>query len=880
MLKRTDQLAQTTSVFIDVLREQQIRANVSTSPTSTQRPVIGNYASQIGIYDEFVGHDGQPRPHLRKFHDTLNSMGCDEFSRRWEQTQRTVQENGFAYSGHGAGNSKPRPWEVDPLPLLISASEWDDVSAALIQRARVLNLTLADLFGEQRLIKSGVLPRELLFNHPGFLRPCFGQSQPGGYLHFYAADLARGADGSWTVLADRTEAPSGLGYALENRIVISRMLPDVFAACQVKRLAPFFIAVQKMLRRLAPRHRENPYVVLLSHGPTSANFFEDAYLARYLGITLVEDGDLTVRSGQVLLKTLDGLVAVDVVLRRQNSSECDPLEMGAASVLGVAGLTHATRAAKVGIANALGSGLVESPAVTSFLPQLCRAIEGEELLMQSVPAWWCGQTEALSRVLDNLDDLTIHPAFRQRGHDGTTRERLTNSSTQELADVIRRDPGSYVAQQRVARSTMPVWGDDQLAPAHLALRAYVVWDGEDYTVLQGALARSSKSLEPLDISIRRGEGSKDVWILSDQPVERVSLLDAPDHSIVLKRIGGELPSRSADDILWLGRQMERAESVARLLRAAADRMSGETRATSAVELPLLLRCLADLGQIEPAYAVEPMKEQMPAIDRALPRIVFDRNQGTGLRSILDELYRLGTMVRDRVSQDTWRIIHRIDEGFQPKKRGTGNLSDLLAMTDQVIADLAALSGIVTDSMTRTHAFRFLELGRRLERSWQIIGLLRNFFVPMPKSHGPAFETILEVADSLMTYRSRYLSNLQFAAVVDLLLTDETNPRSLAYQFLKLADHVEKLPRIQMQPGYTAEQRAAMSLLHSIRQVDIHAVAEAHTLGQTEPFETLLSDWEELLPRLFDAISHRYLVHAVPAHQLSELSPQQIAAREE
>lgn len=844
---------------------------------ATSRPAIvdvfHDYAPPDGVFDELLAGSREIRSHAQPVVSSINQLGRDEFSRRWEQAQRLVYENGFTYGGYVTPKGKPRPWGLDAIPLVVSASEWHVVSAALRQRAKLLNLVLQDLFGPQKLLSNGVLPAELVFSHPGFLRAYHGQILPQScFLHFYAADLARAADGNWWVLADRTEAPSGLGYALENRVVISRMLPDVFHECQVQRLAPFFIAAQQALRNLAPAHRENPRVVLLSHGPTSVNYFEDAYLARYLGYTLVEGGDLAVRNGQVMLKTLGGLLPVDVILRRQNSNDCDPLELDPDSNLGIAGLTQAARTGRVAIANGLGSGLVESTAFMAFMPQLCQAMLGEDLLMPGVATYWCGQPAGLDYVLKHLDELTIHPAFRRRGKDGPTREALSALPPAKLAARIRRNPREYAAQEKVIRSTIPVWGAD-LQPAHVALRAYLVVSDDSYVVMPGALARISSSLDPLETSIRKGERSKDTWVLADGPVEHVTLLGEPGRAVELRRSGAELPSRAADNFYWLGRQLERADAYARLLRGAASRLTGETRSSSALEIPVLLRCLADQGQIEPGYAVDVMKTQLPPIERVLPSAVFDPTYPGCLRLVLDELFRLGSLVRDRVSLDTWRIIHRIDKRARPARRGIANLSDLLAMTHELINELAAFGGIIMESMTRTQAFRFLELGRRLERSLQVISLAKNCLIPMPNVAGPVFETVLEVADSLMTYRSRYLANLQLAAVLDLILTDETNPRSLAYQFVQLAEHVKQLPREKTQPGYTAEQRLAMTLLHSVRMVDIQAVAEAHSLGDYESLERLFAEWESQLPKLSEAISHRYLVHAGPAHQLADIQPQ-------
>jgi uncharacterized alpha-E superfamily protein len=576
----------------------------------------------------------------------------------------------------------------------------------------------------------------------------------------------------------------------------------------------------------------------------------------------------------VMLKTLGGLLPVDVIFRRQNSSGCDPLELDVDSRYGVAGLTQAVHAGNVTLANALGSGLVESPAFMAFMPQLAIAMLGEPLKMPGVATHWCGEPDGLQYVLEHLDALTVYPAFRRRGHDGSRQLQLNQMTTDALAAAIRKNPSQFAAKEKVARSTAPVWGPG-LQSAHVALRTYVTTSGETSVVMPGALTRVSTALDPLEMSIQKGERSKDAWVLADEPVANVALLQKPGNAISICRSGAELPSRAAENIFWLGRQLERADAAARLLRGAASRMDGETRFSSSVELPLLLRCLADQGYIEPGYAVPEMRERLPPIEQVLPKLVFAVDQPPSLRSVINELFRLGSVVRDRMSLDTWRIIRSIDEGFLSNPIGATSLFELLSLIDSLVTELSAFSGIVSDSMTRTQSYQFLELGRRIECSLQIIGIVKNFFMPLPEIQRPALETILEVADSLMTYRSRYMANLQLAPVLDLLLTDETNPRSLAFQLVRLSEQVEQLPRDRVQPGYTTEQRIAMSLTHSIKLLDIELVAESHCLGQYRTLEKLIAGWEKELKQLAEAISHRYFVHAASAYQLAFISPQAI-----
>lgn len=832
------------------------------SSISPRNPVFAGYLPAQGFYDELFEADGGVRHHAGPFVDTLNKLGRIELSHRWQQAQRLVHEKGFGHHGY-ANRAHRRPWDLDPLPLLIPEEQWAYVTRGLKQRATLLDMILRDVYGEQDCVKSGVLPAEVLYSHPGFHPAFCGQSPPENrYLHFYAADVARSPDGQWWVLGDRTEAPSGVGYALENRVVIARVWSDVFRRSQVKRLSSFFVEAKKTLQRIAPRHEENPRVVMLCDGPDQQNYFEAAYLARYLGYTLAEAGDLTVRDNRVMLKTLGGLKPVEVILRRRSSPELDPLELSN-DVAGIAGLMQAARDGHVAIANAMGSGLVESPIMMAFLPQLCQHFLGRELKMPGVATWWCGNPEHKDYVLSRLDELNVYPAFRERGR---VIPPLAEMPAEQLRQLIQTSPEKYVAQERVERSCAPIWRP--LEPAHLALRTYAVAAEDHYEVMQGALTRVSASLDPLDISLRNGEESKDTWILSDEPVDStVTLLGVLDRKLDLRRGGVEIPSRMADNLFWLGRQLERTESIARLLRSTVSRMTGETLGSEFTELPALLRCLAVHGQIEPGYALDGIRESLPPIEDALPAAVFDTGQQTCLRAIVDEFFRLASILRDRLSRDTWQIARRIDEGFRPRNHGETRLSDLLEMTDDLISDTCAWSGMVMESTTRTHAFRFLELGRRIERSMQILTLLRHFLFPLPEMPAPLLETVLEIADSSMTYRSRYLANLELAAVLDLLLTDESNPRSLAFQFSDIDRHVDRLPQMSIDRRLTTEQRLAKSLLHDVQMAEIESLSVPNQRGELKTLDALATRWQRQLPQLADAISHRFFMHTVPLQQL-------------
>ncbi|MCE9545537.1 MAG: circularly permuted type 2 ATP-grasp protein, partial [Planctomycetia bacterium] len=468
---------------------------------------------------------------------------------------------------------------------------------------------------------------------------------------------------------------------------------------------------------------------------------------------------------------------------------------------------------------------------------------------------------------------TIKRAFRQRGQELQFSQNLGAKSTADLVAMIRANPAAFIAQETVSRSSAPVWNDGAVQSSHIAVRAFLVASKDTYTVMPGGLARVSSSTDPLELSILSGEGSKDLWVLANQPISPVSLLDKPGQPVELRRSGAELPSRVADNLYWLGRHTERADATVRLLRAITLRLTDEGDPAGLSELPSLLRVLVEQGQIEPGFLVDGMREQLPTIEQMLPRCIFDETHHSNLRSVLSQMFRLASIVRDRMSVDTWRILCRIDEQFRPPSSGSLQLSDVLPLLSELIIELAAFHGMVMESMTRTQGWRFLDLGRRLERGMRTISLVKNALASRTNIPSSLLEAVLEIADSRMTYRSRYLANLQLGAVLDLLLTDETNPRSVAYQLVMLADHVEKLPRDRSQPTYAAEQRLAMHALHTMRMVDVQSLAERHAAGERYALQRLLENFEALLPQLSDAVSLKYLIHAGSPHQLDEIRPE-------
>ena len=825
--------------------------------------LFAGYSAPTGSYDETFAGDGEPRPHWRKVVQTLEDMGQGELAHCWQQARRMIHENGVTYNVYDDARGMERPWELDPLPWVIGPAEWACLEAALAQRARLLNAMLADVYGPQRLLAEGLLPPELVFAHPGFLRPCHGLTVPNDcYMHVYAADLARTPDGHWWVLADRAQSPAGSGYALENRQVLSSILPEALRDCQVQRLASYFAALRQTLHDVATRHRDNPRIVLLTPGPYNETYFEHAYLARYLGYTLVEGGDLAVRDERVYLKTLAGLQPVDVILRRLDDTFCDPLELNQASLLGTAGLLQAVRAGNVSVVNALGSGWLESAALMPFLPALCRRLLDEELALPSAPTWWCGDADSLAYVLDHVEELVVMPMRSGAGRDMVRGERLSRDERRKMVDMVRARPCEYAAQQHLPLSSLPVWNGVGVQPRQTVLRTYAVAARDTYKVMSGGLTRVSANDGPPVISMQSDSGSKDTWVLCEGEPDTLTLLPPAGQPIALRRSGYDFPSRAADNLFWIGRHSERAEGLVRLLRSLLIRLNDESGLKSSTAFPVLFRAAQTWGF---GHLTMPGNQPDDLASRAaaLFTILFDPQAAHSVRAILGTLHRVAATVRDYMTLESWRIITHLDEDFNrpPLANHVERLPDALALIDHTIMMLSAFSGLMEENMIRGPEWHFLDLGRRLERAAHTTGLLRSTLVDADDREGSILEALLEIGDSSITYRSRYLTTLQCVPVLDLLLTDDSNPRAVVYQLVRLADHVERLPRDRAMPSLSPAQRRVMAMLTRLRLAEVEVLCQIGRNGRRGHLETALAELQADFSGLSDTITHRYLSHA-------------------
>lgn len=798
-------------------------------------------------YCEAFTSPSQPRPHWQQLLSSLEEMGSEKLQKYHARAKHMRHEDGATINPFDESTQQGSAWDLDLIPLPISATEWRDIEAGLIQRAGLLEKILADTYGPQQLLKSGQLPAELVFANPNFLHCCHNIRPPGDrFLKFYTADLYRAEDGRFRVFRDYASNPAGLGYALENRIVISRVFSRLYHKTRILRLAPYFRSFQHAISGRASLNKEEPGIVLLSPGPDSHIYFEHALLSRYLGYPLVEAQDLTVRNGKVFLKKLDGLEPVEAVFRHVSDQGSDPFALRRATANGVAGLIQVCREKNIELVNPIGSGFLETPALPLFLPTLCKELLGEDLRLHNHPTWWCGNVEDLDYVSANLSHLTLGSALDRQAEIDLTGKDMAR---------IKSSPASYMAAAPVRPATVPAWGNSGAYSSYSLLRLFVCATANGFSVMPGGLAIIAPDIETLTSNCPERQRSKDIWVLSEGPVEKFSLMEADGTVGEFKR-SSDLPSRVADHLLWLGRYLERAEGFIIVLRSIYRRISGEDRPEDIPELLFLLKILREKNIVKtPNDAPHILTSQ--ELYSHLNDALYRRDRLDSVVSILNQLQKTARKVRDRLSLDSSRIINHLEDLTKSPSQ------DPLEFLDETLFALNAFSGQAMESMTRSLGWRFLDMGRRIERA---IHQTKLIIITLPLVRSGCkniLEALLEISDSTMTYRSRYRSAFQLAPVLDLLLADENNPKSLAFQFSQLADHVKLLPRQSERSYAYPEERIALKMLTAVRLLDLTVLQYGEEEAQNETLTTFLLSMSEYLTMFSQEITAHYLTR-IPA----------------
>lgn len=827
------------------------------------------YSGSAMTDEVFCGQE-HAAEHWQTLLGSLKTMGSLALAKRSVKAQRILRDDGATYNIYDDSQNPARTWDLDLVPSLIRSEEWSAIESGLLERAELLDALLKDIYGERELIRHGVIPPEAIFAHRGFLRSSHGIDMPGEQnLIIHATDMVRSQSGEMCVLTDRTQAPSGMGYALENRTVMSRVLPSLFRESQVHRLAPFFQRFRSKLTSLSDT-QDQPRVVLLTPGVHNETYFEHAYLANYLGFMLVQSGDLVVRNGFVWMKSLEGLSRVDVILRRVDDWFCDPVELRNDSQLGVPGLLEVVRAGRVSIANPLGAGILENPVLLRYMPEIGKALLGREPRLASVGTYWAGDEGDLKYIESHLDELVIKPCFRGSGERSVLARELSAEAKAKLLNTIREKPWSYVAQECLIPPHLPTFDGSALVPRPGILRTFAVAGDTSFTLMPGGLTRVGTEEGSFLISGQVGSQSKDTWVIASEPeggTEETKVRDSVPFQSDAQLIS--LPSRVVENLFWFGRYAERSEASLRILRTVFMLLNGEER-ISETSRRQLLRTVTEVTATFPGFK-EADETLFAEPENELLLVAKDPNRVGSVYFSLNAMLRSADDSKELLSSDTLRVINDIRDALETLDE---NLQGGLGLApeealDPLVTALMALSGLSQESMIRGIGWQFMEIGRRLERGMQTISIMENLLTQdvSENDENVLYQALLQSVEALVSYRRRYRASVNIRQVLELVLLDESNPRSLLFQCMQLREQVCKLPRTKSSSyELSPEERSVIECETTVR---LSALDEICSKPEQTPerLKAHLEKLNALLANTSNLVSRKYFEHRVGPQQL-------------
>jgi uncharacterized circularly permuted ATP-grasp superfamily protein/uncharacterized alpha-E superfamily protein len=817
--------------------------------------------------DECFGLDGEVKEHWKRLLKNIDTLSTQELKVRQQDLLKLLEENGVTYNVYGDPDGLNRPWLVDTLPLIISAPEWRVLERGMKQRVQVLNLLLEDIYGEKRLLKEGILPPELIYGHSGFLRPVDNLRLPGkNQLILYAADLSRGPNGKVWVLRDRTQAPSGMGYALENRSALSRVLPELFREHKVNKLGGYFNAMMKSFLDIAPQGKEQPRIVVLTPGPRNETYFEHAILASFMGFTLAQGEDLIVRSGYVWIKTVEGLEKVDVILRRVDDSFCDPLELREDSHLGVPGLLEVIRKGNVAVVNPLGSSILENTGLMAFMHNIFQYFLKEDPIFPMVATWWCGQKREMDYVIEHLDELVIKKIDRAIGSDTVIGHQLSKMQKDDLIRKIKAQPFLYAGQEAVNLTTSPVFTRGKLEPRYTVMRTFLVASGGDYQIMQGGLTRCSPEKGSLIVSNQEGGISKDTWVEVPVKDKGSSLLKEPE----LRR-NDVLPSRTAENLFWVGRYSQRVVRTSRFIRIVLRNLSQTKYAENYQEPEVIKALLKTVGQLTSTkFFAEHEEATMEERLQQLHKILCDHEVSGGTMSTVNYLLKAMYAVRDKWTVDNWRIIDEIENVKRKiavlKPEDTRHVFSLLELLNTSLLSFLEMN---RQSMYRGDGWILYRIGQLIE---EVSLELQQYqtLLTVPSDEGTEFqllETLLVSNQSLSNYRAVYRTYFDVAPALDLLFVNKKNPISILAQLEQLLKYVEELPQRENAGEISA---IAFELYSKVRLLNINSLNMINKeSGKRENLFKTCDQLSSLINSLSTKINAVYFSHSVYAKQGSD-----------
>lgn len=783
------------------------------------------------------------------------------------ELQRRHRENGLAFGSTIKRKAGYRPWNLDLIPQMMAGPDWKALERGLQQRARLKSALLKDLYGEQRVLHEGIIPAKSVFAHNGFIESAVGIPIPDG-MPMYSADVSRSPSGDWYVADEICQAPNGIGYALENRLILSGVLSSLYRHSRVRRMAEYF----KHMRNVLFQHVDsNARCVILGYGASHHYHFEQAYLSKYLGYTLVQINDLTVRGKHVWLKTVDGMQRVDIIFRFIDDVDIDPLAGDSSNTQGVPGLLHAVREGSLTVVNPIGAAAVENPAFNAWLPELCQFFLNEPIELLGTPTYWLGNEQHQQWVESHFNDLLIR--------DIDTRSQLqdpalmTDKDISALKNNIAKEPERFIAQERIGRSSTPTLINDTIEPRQLTMRMYLMSKGDSYRVMPGGLGLLDMQVGGGRRNIREMESSKDIWVVSDKSVPHDTLLDKKKNNAAFRIVDGELPSSVAESLFWLGRYAERVESTARVLLAVCMHLRSDERFqnqdSAATSLEALLKSTTKVTGTLPGFVGDGASKKILNPNAELMSLLTDSEKTGSLPNTLESLNYSAATVRDRLSSDMLRVINSLEDYHDelqalqqhPSLLESIALNSAIDKLNALLVSLAAFSGLTRENMTQGDGWRFLQIGKRIERASQTSALLSTVFSQY-QDNNYALEDLLSVLCSVMTYRSRYRTLIESFLVLHLLVSDETNPRSLGFQLKNLEEEIQLLPG-RRKPDYQEPAlRTATEGLARTRLIDPVSLVQQDSQSQ-QKLNLFLSAIKKVPDDIANAISAQYFTHTEP-----------------
>lgn len=837
--------------------------------TTTLGSWTQDYFTSTSLIDEAFEQNGHLRDHWKRLLINAENLEASELKNRQLELLKLLQENGVTYNIYGDPNGLNRPWLVDTIPLLISPPEWKVVEKGMKQRAFVLDKLFEDLYGERRLLKEGIIPPELIYSHPGFLRPCDKIKLPGAHkLVLYAADLSRGPDGKVWVLRDRTQAPSGMGYALENRSALNRVIPELFKDHQVNKLGGFFNSIMQAFLRIAPQGKEQPRIVLLTPGPRNETYFEHAYLSSYLGLTLAQGEDMLVRDGFVWIKTVEGLEKVDIILRRVDDSYCDPLELREESQLGIPGLLEVIRKGNVALANPLGSSILENTGLLAFMHSIFKYFLNEDPIFPMVATWWCGQKKEMDYVIQHLDELVIKKTDRTTGSDTFIGSQLSAAQKADLIGQIKHEPFRYVGQEAVNLSTSPVFTKGRLEPRYTVMRTFLVASDKGYEIMPGGLTRCAPEKGSLIVSNQEGGIAKDTWIENKPKTKTSSAL----HTYDMKR-KAVLPSRAAENLFWVGRYAQRVVRTSRFIRIVLRNLN-QTSSQDSEALRALLATVTHLTGTYPGF----IDSEDTSLNKRLTdihRLVCDQSMPGSILFTANSFLKATYAVRDKWSVDNWRIIDDIEN---VKRRlavlEPQNIRHVFPLLDELNLGLLSFLEMNRQSMYRGEGWIMYRVGQIIEEVLLELTQYRSLltFRCEENVEFQILEALLVSNQSLSNYRSVYRTYFDTAPAIDLLFFNKQNPISLLSQLEQLVDYMGRLPKKDGERIY--ENEISNLAFESYSRVRLSSISELMAVDKESGMRTKLDELCEALTEQIGNLSMK-----LNAHYFSHSTYQQQGPRE-